>query len=499
MSEGLSFDAVDLRDGIRDGRVSASEVVIEALDRLEAASASLSSCVQLLRDEAVQRAERVDADLAAGKDVGPLAGVPFTVKANICSLEGTTDAASDVLTPYRAPYDATVVRRLKDAGAVLVGKTNMDEFGMGSSTENSARGPTRNPWNTDCVPGGSSGGAAASAAAVGLFHLGSDTGGSIRQPASYCGVTGMKPTYGRVSRLGLLAFASSLDQIGPLARSARECALALSVIAGRDSSDSTSSDVVVPDYLGALDFDESAPLAGITLGVPDEYFPDAIDGDVRSHVEAAIEHFRQLGATTERVSLPHTPYANPTYVIISGAEASSNLARYDGVHYGHRSAEAGDLISLYSKSRGEGFGPEVKRRIMVGTFVLSSGYYDAFYLKAMKVRRLIRRDFERALTRVDALICPTCPVPAFPIGSRIDDPMKLYALDILTVSANLASVPAISFPCGHTDAGLPVGAQLLGRPFEDERLLKLVHAFQSATDFHRVRPPCAVDGGSRDG
>jgi aspartyl-tRNA(Asn)/glutamyl-tRNA(Gln) amidotransferase subunit A len=482
----MPLSAAEIRARVRDRRLRARQAVELVLGQIEEVDGALSACSEIYRDAALERADAIDRRLAGGEDPGPLAGVPFTAKANICTPVGITHACSKILAGYRPPYTATSVRRLEDAGAILVAHTNMDEFGMGSSTENSAFWPTRNPWNTACVPGGSSGGAAALAAAVdGAFHLGSDTGGSIRQPASLCGVTGLKPTYGRVSRYGLLAFASSLDQIGPIARSAADCALALGAIAGQDRRDSTSADVPVPDYLEEI----GREVRGLRLGIPKEYFTAAIDDDVRARVEAVVDVFRGLGLAVEELSLPHTPYANPTYVIISAAEASSNLARYDGVHYGHRAGGAKDIVELYSRSRGEGFGPEVKRRIQVGTFVLSSGYYDAFYLKAMKVRRLIRQDFERALAKVDALLCPTSPVPAFPLGSCVDDPLKLYAVDILTVSANLAAVPAISFPCGFTDGGLPVGAQILGRPFEDGLALRLAHAYQQVTDFHQRRPP----------
>jgi aspartyl-tRNA(Asn)/glutamyl-tRNA(Gln) amidotransferase subunit A len=388
-----------------------------------------------------------------------------------------------------------VVERLTAAGAILMGKTNMDEFGMGSSTENSSVRVTRNPWRTTHVPGGSSGGAAALAASVrGMVHLGSDTGGSIRQPASYCGVTGIKPTYGRVSRYGLLAFASSLDQIGPIAQSARDCALALQVMAGADPMDSTAAQVPVPDYLAEL----ARGVSGLRLGVVREYFPEGVEPEVKDRVLEAVETFRSLGVRVEEVSLPHARFANPTYVLVSAAEASSNLARYDGVHYGFRAPEARTVLDLYSRTRVAGFGPEVKRRIMVGTFVLSSGYYDAFYLKALRVRRLIRRDFERAFERFDAVIGPTSPVPAFPIGDRMDDPLKLYAVDVLTVSANLASVPGISFPCGFTRGKLPIGAQIFGRPFEDSVVLRFAHAYQEATAHHRAEPPVAgwrEDGG----
>jgi aspartyl-tRNA(Asn)/glutamyl-tRNA(Gln) amidotransferase subunit A len=491
MAPEATTSAAAIRDGVHGGRLRAREAIDAVLDGIARVEPAIAAATELFPDQARARADEIDRRLAAGDDPGPLAGVPFTVKALIATREGETHAASRILSGYRAPYAATAARRLEAAGAILVGKTNMDEFGMGSSTENSGYHHTRNPWNTSHVPGGSSGGAAALAAAVpGMLHLGSDTGGSIRQPAACCGVTGLKPTYGRVSRYGLLAFASSLDQIGPIAGSAADCALALRHIAGRDPMDSTSADAPVPDYVAGLD----RGVDGLRLGIPREYFAAAIEDEVRDRVMAAAGVFRGLGAEIEEVSLPHTEFANPTYVIISAAEASSNLARYDGVHYGHRTARSGDLVDLYSRSRGEGFGPEVKRRIMVGTFVLSAGYYDAFYLKAMKVRRLIRADFEAAFRRVDAILCPTSPVPAFPLGSRIDDPLKLYAVDILTVPANLAAIPGISFPCGFTSGGLPVGAQVLGRPFEDGVVLRLAHAFQQATEHHLRRPPVRGEG-----
>lgn len=490
MADYDTTTATGIRAAIQDGKLSACEATSSVLDQIDAVNPKVSAFLEVFHEEALSQAADVDRRLAAGEDVGPLAGVPFSIKSNLCSAEGETHAASKILKGYRATYVATAVRRLQESGAILVGKTNLDEFGMGSSTENSGFEPTRNPWNTDRVPGGSSGGAAAAAAMIpGAFHLGSDTGGSIRQPSSYCGVTGMKPTYGRVSRYGLLAFASSLDQIGPVARDAEDCALALQHMAGHDVMDSTSAALPVPDFAAEI----QKGVDGMRIGIPKEYFVSAIDDVVRDRVMAAVDTFREQGVEIEDVSLPHTEFANPTYVIISAAEASSNLSRYDGVRYGHRTKDASDVIDLYSHSRGEGFGEEVKRRIMIGTFVLSSGYYDAFYLKAMKVRRLIRRDFEQAFEKVDAILCPTSPVPAFPLGSRLDDPMKLYAVDILTVPANLAAVPGISFPCGFTDDTLPIGAQLLGRPFEDDRVLRLVRAFQSVTDFHTQSPPLTGD------
>jgi aspartyl-tRNA(Asn)/glutamyl-tRNA(Gln) amidotransferase subunit A len=461
------------------------------LRQIDAVNAELDAVSQVFHDEAIAAATEIDRRIAAGEDVGELAGVPFTVKENICTREGVTNAGSRILDGHQSPYDATVVERLRAAGAICVGKTNLDEFGMGSSTENSAFRVTKNPWRTTHVPGGSSGGAASiSAATTGMLHFGSDTGGSIRQPASYCGVSGFKPTYGRVSRFGLLAFASSLDQIGPLQRSAVDCALALEVIAGKDPMDATSRDVQVDDYVTNL----QEGIEGLRIGVAPELFPDGVEPEVRGLVDAGIEALREAGAEVCEVSLPHARFANQAYVIVSAAEASSNLARYDGVHYGHRAENPSDLIDLYKRSRAEGFGPEVKRRLMVGTFVLSSGYYDAFYLKALKVRKLIREDFEKAFADVDVVISPTSPVPAFPIGDRMDDPLKLYAVDVLTVPANLASVPALSVPCGLTSDKLPVGMQIYGRALGDDVVLRIAHAFQSRTEHHLQTPPVFANG-----
>jgi aspartyl-tRNA(Asn)/glutamyl-tRNA(Gln) amidotransferase subunit A len=466
--------------------LKAAAVIDGALQQVTQVDPLLHATTEVFEAEARRDAEDLDRRLARGEDVGPLAGVPFTVKDNICTTRGRTTAGSKILETYRAPYSATVVERLQRAGAICIAKTNMDEFGMGSSTENSAWGPTRNPWKTTHVPGGSSGGAAALAAATrGMIHLGSDTGGSIRQPAAYCGATGLKPSYGRVSRYGLLAFASSLDQIGVLQASAAECAAALQVIAGRDPSDSTSADIPVPDYLAEM----AKGARGLKVGVAPEYFPEGIDAEVGERLHAGIDVLRRLGVEVRQISMPHTPFANPTYVLISAAEASSNLARYDGVHYGYRAERTRNLVDLYSRSRVEGFGPEVKRRIMVGTFVLSAGYYEAFYNKACRVRSLIRRDFEAAFRVVDAIVCPTSPVPAFRLGERLDDPLKLYAVDILTVTANLATVPGLSFPCGFNRDGLPIGMQVYGRPFDDAVLLRLAGAFQEATDYHLQAPP----------
>jgi aspartyl-tRNA(Asn)/glutamyl-tRNA(Gln) amidotransferase subunit A len=481
----VSRSTIEIRDAVRSGALKATDSIADAIRQIRKVDPELHAASQVFETEALERAAEIDRRVAAGADPGPLAGVGFTVKENICTRWGLTTAGSRILESYRAPYSATVVERLEKAGAVCVAKTNMDEFGMGSSTENSAFGPTRNPWKKTHVPGGSSGGAAALASATrGMIHLGSDTGGSIRQPASYCGVTGIKPSYGRVSRYGLLAFASSLDQIGSLQGSARECAAALQVLAGRDPMDSTSLDREVPDYLA----ETRKGAKGLRIGVPREYFPEGIDPAVRERVMEAIDVLRKLGAEVRDVSLPHTRYANPTYVLISGAEASSNLARYDGVHYGYRAEKPGSVIDLYARSRVEGFGPEVKRRVMVGTFVLSAGYHEAFYNGACRVRKLIRKDFESVFEKVDAVVCPTSPVTAFPIGDKIDDPLKLYAVDVLTVPANLASVPGASFPCGFTGEGLPVGLQIYGRPFEDGTVLRLGAAFQDATE-HHLAPP----------
>ena len=476
----------ETRDLIRSGDLSATDAVAAALRQIDAVQPDLDAVSQIFRDEALAAAAEIDRRISAGEDTGPLAGVPYTVKDNICTLEGTTTASSKILEGHPSPYDATVVRKLRAAGAICVAKTNMDEFGMGSSTENSAYRVTKNPWKTSHVPGGSSGGAAAlSAATKGMIHLGSDTGGSIRQPASYCGVTGFKPTYGRVSRYGLLAFASSLDQIGPLQHDAADCALALNVIAGKDPMDATSRDVDVPDFTAKLAGDG---LQGLKVGVAPELFPDGVEPEVRERVDTAVATFEGLGADVLEVSLPHAKFANQAYVLVSAAEASSNLARYDGVHMGHRTSDEVGLVDLYKRSRAEGFGAEVKRRIMIGTFVLSSGYYDAFYLKALKVRKLIREDFEKAFDDVDIVVCPTSPVPAFPIGDRMDDPLKLYAVDVLTVPANLASVPAASLPCGLTSDGLPVGVQIYGRSLEDDVVLRAAHALQSVTEHHGQAP-----------
>jgi aspartyl-tRNA(Asn)/glutamyl-tRNA(Gln) amidotransferase subunit A len=391
-----------------------------------------------------------------------------------------------MLRTFRPPYDAHVITRLRQADVVILGKTNMDEFAMGSSTENSAFQVTRNPWDLGRIPGGSSGGSAAAVAArEAPLALGTDTGGSIRQPASLCGVVGLKPSYGRVSRFGLVAFASSLDQVGPLARSVADAALLLEVIAGHDARDSTSVDRPVPPYSRTIE----EPVRPLTIGVAREHFGAGLDAEVERAVREALKVYEGLGARVEEVSLPHSPYAIAAYYLVATAEASSNLARYDGVHFGHRSPTRGSLIDMYQRSRGEGFGPEVKRRIMLGTYALSSGYKDAYYLKALKVRRLIRDDFDRALARCDVLVGPTSPTAAFPIGERSTDPLAMYLSDIYTISCNLAGLPGISIPCGFTAGGLPIGLQVLGPPFEEEKLLRVARMYERATDWHTRRPP----------
>lgn len=432
-----------------------------------------------------RQAESMAASCAA-RPQGKLGGVPVLIKDNICVEGEETTCASRILAGFKPPYDATVVKRLKDAGAILVGKANMDEFAFGSSCETSCYGPTRNPWDLGRIPGGSSGGSAAAVAAgLAPVALGSDTGGSIRQPAALCGVVGMKPTYGRVSRYGLIAFASSLDQIGPLANDVHDAALLLSVIAGHDPMDSTSVDLPVPDYTQALVRD----VKGMRIGIPKEYFVAGIDPEVAAAVKKAIAVFRDLGAETKEISLPHTEYAVSTYYIVGPAEASSNLARFDGVQYGFRAADAPDLVSMYTRTRSEGFGAEAKRRILLGTYCLSSGYYDAYYLKALKVRTKIREDFERAFASCDCIVTPTSPTAAFRLGEKVADPLAMYLSDIFTIPANLAGIPGISVPCGFTAGGLPVGLQIMAKPFGEETLFRTAYAYEQSTDFHKRRPP----------
>jgi aspartyl-tRNA(Asn)/glutamyl-tRNA(Gln) amidotransferase subunit A len=414
-----------------------------------------------------------------------LKGIPISIKDNICTEGFNTECCSKILEGFKPPYDATVIKKLKEQGAtILESKTNMDEFAFGSSTENSFFGPTHNPWDLEAVPGGSSGGSAAAVAAdEAIWALGSDTGGSIRQPASFCGVVGLKPTYGRVSRFGLIAFASSLDQIGPLTKDVEDSALLMNIISGFDSNDSTSAEIDVPDYLQSLGKD----IKGLKIGIPKEYFIEGMDPEVKQIVEEAINKLKALGAFVGEVSLPNTEYAVPVYYIIATAEASSNLARFDGVQYGFR-AKGANLIDMYKKTRGDGFGQEAKRRIILGTFVLSHGYYDAYYLRALKVRTLIKRDFDEAFKRFDCIVTPTSPTPAFKIGEKLEDPLKMYLSDIYTISVNLAGIPGISVPCGFTKKGLPVGLQILAKPFAEEMLFRVAHAYEQSTEWHTMKP-----------
>jgi aspartyl-tRNA(Asn)/glutamyl-tRNA(Gln) amidotransferase subunit A len=474
-----------LREKIVSRQITASQVCRFFLDRCHSLDKDLGAFLNLNEEYILSQAQGLDDKIKRGEKLGPLAGVPIAIKDNICIDGQLTSAGSKILHNFRPPYDAHVIEQLKAADAILFGQCNLDEFAMGSSTENSSRQTTRNPWNRNYVPGGSSGGSTA-AVAAGLvpLALGSDTGGSIRQPASLCGVSGLKPSYGRVSRYGLLAFGSSLDQIGPIARNIKDLAMLLQVIAGRDPRDMTCACRQVPDYQAALQTD----LTGMTVGIPVEYFEATQDNDVVTAVRQAIEQLERLGAKTVDVSLALNKYAIACYYIVSTAEASSNLARYDGVHYGHRSAKSDDLISLYSKSRAEGFGPEVQRRIMLGTFVLSTGFYDAYYLKAQKVRQLIKEEHDKAFSQCDVLACPASPSAGFKIGAKVDDPLLMYAADTLTVSANLVGAAGLVVPCGFTTENLPVGLQLIGPKWSECKLLKAAHAYQWATDHHTKHP-----------
>jgi aspartyl-tRNA(Asn)/glutamyl-tRNA(Gln) amidotransferase subunit A len=474
----------ELRGALDDQRVSAVELVRAACARARALD--LNAFTHLREEAALAEAEDSDARRARGEARSPLEGIPVAVKDNLCQAGEPAQCASRILEGWESPYDATAVARLGAAGAIVVGRTNMDEFAMGSSTENSVHGPTRNPWDPECAPGGSSGGSAvAVAAGIVPAALGSDTGGSIRQPASFCGVVGMKPTYGRVSRYGLVAFASSLDQIGPFARTVEDAALVLEAIAGHDPCDSTSIPEPAPALAGAL----SGDVSGLVVGLPREYFAsDGADPGVLAAVRTAVAELEQAGAKTREVSLPHTRYGVATYYLVANAEASSNLARYDGVRYGRRAERFGDLLDMYRRTRSEGFGAEVKRRILLGTYVLSAGYYDAYYRKAQQVRTLLRRDFEEAFATCDVIATPTAPETAFPLGERAEDPLRMYLSDVFTVPAPLAGIPALSVPCGLVD-GLPVGLQLMGRALDEATLLRVADAYQRRSDWHERRPP----------
>ncbi|TDR53837.1 MULTISPECIES: Asp-tRNA(Asn)/Glu-tRNA(Gln) amidotransferase subunit GatA [Halomonas] len=482
----------ELAAGLATGEFSSRELTQALLARIERLDGDLNSFISVTAEQALAAADRADAARAAG-NAGPLTGVPLALKDIFCTEGVKTSAGSRMLDNFIAPYDATVVEKLKAAGTVSLGKTNMDEFAMGSSNENSFFGPVKNPWDRDAVPGGSSGGSAA-AVAAGLVPaaMGTDTGGSIRQPAAFCGITGLKPTYGRVSRYGIIAYASSLDQAGPMARTAEDCARLLTAIAGHDLRDSTSVARGVPDYTEELD----APLAGLKIGLPREYFGEGLDPAVEGAVREAIRVYESLGATVREVSLPHTHYAIPAYYVIAPAEASSNLSRYDGVRFGHRCEAPADLTDLYKRSRAEGFGEEVKRRILMGTHTLSEGFFDAYYKKAQQVRRLIRQDFLDAFDEVDVLMGPASPTPAFDLGAK-KDPVSMYLQDIYTIAINLAGIPGISVPAGFVGGrpaeGRPVGLQILGTHFAEARLLNVAHQFQQATDWHLRRPALAEE------
>mgnify|MGYP002779290209 FL=1 len=467
---------------------SAVEITQEALDRIQALEPKIHSFLCVTADKALAQAKAVDAKIAAGEEIGLLAGIPVGVKDNMCTKGIPTTCASKILENFVPPYESTVTQKLADVGAVTVGKTNLDEFAMGSSTENSAFQLTANPWDLERVPGGSSGGSAAAVAANEcVVSLGSDTGGSIRQPASFCGVVGMKPTYGLVSRYGLVAFASSLDQIGPFGRTVEDAAILLGAIAGYDPKDSTSLKVEIPDYTQFL----KPNLKSMRIGIVRETFAEGLDPAVEQAVSKAIEQLKQLGAEIKEVSCPRFRYGLPTYYIIAPSEASANLARYDGVKYGLRVPDAENLIDMYARTRAMGFGTEVKRRIMVGTYALSAGYYDAYYLKAQKVRTLIKQDFENAFGQVDVLVTPTVPMTAFKAGEKTDDPLSMYLTDLMTITVNLAGLPGLSIPCGFDDKGMPIGMQLIGNVLREDQLFQVAHAYEQATEWHKKAPSIA--------
>ncbi|MFC1713790.1 Asp-tRNA(Asn)/Glu-tRNA(Gln) amidotransferase subunit GatA [Candidatus Poribacteria bacterium] len=485
--ELYDLTAHEIHDLLIKREVSAVEVTESVFRQIGKVEEKIHSYITLTREDALATAATVDSKLKADVDISPLAGIPVAIKDIMCTKGVRTTCGSRILHNFIPPYDSTVVQKLKERDVVIVGKANMDEFAMGSSTETSYFGVTRNPWDTSTVPGGSSGGSAtAVAAGEAICSLGSDTGGSIRQPASLSGVVGLKPTYGRVSRYGLIAFASSLDQIGPFGKDVTDCATLLNAISGRDKMDSTSVDTPVPDYTESLIND----IKGLKIGIPKEYFVDeGMDPEVTEKVQDAIKALEDLGAICEEVSLPHTKYGIADYQIISRAEASSNLARFDGTRYGHRTAEDADsLMEMYRKTRSEGFGAEVKLRIMLGTYALSSGYYDAYYLKAQKVRTYIKSDFDKAFENFDVLVTPTSPTPAFKIGEKMDDPLTMYLSDIFTVSANMAGIPGISVPCGFSSSGLPIGLQIMAKPFNEEMLFRMAYTFEQNTEHHLKRP-----------
>lgn len=475
---------ISARDAIRSGQIRSVDLTRRFLDRIHQLDPTIKAFTQVWTDHALEQARQCDNNQRPGE----LSGVPIAIKDNICTSAGLTTCSSKMLANFRAPYDATIIKKLESAGAVIVGKTNLDEFAMGSSTENSALQVTHNPWDPDRVPGGSSGGSAAAlAGGMCCGSIGSDTGGSIRQPAALCGLVGLKPTYGRVSRYGLVAFASSLDQIGPFGHTVADTALLLKIISGHDPKDSTSVPQPVPDYLDQLD----KPIDGLRIGIAREYnLTSGIDPQVKKAVDAAIETYKKMGAQVVDVTLPHTEYGIAAYYIIAPCEASSNLARYDGVHFGHRTKEpVKDILELFSRSRAEGFGEEVQRRIMIGTYALSEGYGAQYYNTALKVRALIKRDFDDAFKQCDVIMCPTSPTPAFKIGEKTGDPLQMYLVDVFTVTCNIAAIPGLSIPCGFTtgEKPLPIGLQLLGPAFSEEKLLRIARMYEKTTDWHTKR------------
>ena len=460
--------------------ISSVELTKDVLARIDAVELQVGAYLTLTRDAALAQAEAADKKIAAGEEVSFLEGIPGAIKDNICTKGVKTTCASKILDNFVPPYDATVMTKVKAEAPVLLGKTNLDEFAMGGSTENSAYHVTHNPWNTKCVPGGSSGGSAAAVASgTAIWALGTDTGGSIRQPGSFCGVVGLKPTYGRVSRYGIVAYASSLDQVGPLARDVTDAANVLNVISGLDEMDSTSSPSPVPDFTKALRED----VKGLKIGLPKEYFTDGMDPEVEKAVKDAIEQYRSMGAEIVEISLPHTKYAISTYYLIAPAEAATNLQRYDGVSYGAR-VDGADLVEMMTNTRTEKFGEEVKRRIMIGNYALSAGYYDAYYLKALKVRTLIQQDYTEAFQKVDVIMCPTAPTPAYEIGSMISDPLQMYLQDICTVPLNLAGLPGISLPCGRSSKGMPIGLQIIGKALDEETILRAAYTYEQSQNYH---------------
>lgn len=473
-----------LHDMLVNKEITSLELTEAVLARIDEVEGDVKAYLTITRDEAIAQAKAVDEKIAKGETISFLEGIPGAIKDNICTKGVKTTCASKILQNFVAPYDATVMTKLREQNPVIIGKANMDEFAMGGSTENSAFQKTGNPWNTQCVPGGSSGGSAAAVAAgTAVWALGSDTGGSIRQPASFCGVVGMKPTYGRVSRYGLVAYASSLDQIGPITKDVTDCAHILNIISGRDEMDSTSVNEEVPDFTKALVED----VKGLKVGIPKEYFVKGMDPDVEKTVRDAVKKLEELGAEILEISLPNTDYAISTYYLISPAEAATNLARYDGVSYGERAEDAADLVEMMTKTRTQYLGEEVKRRIMIGNYALSAGYYDAYYLKALKVRRLIKEDFDKAFEQVDVIVCPTAPTPAYKIGEKISNPLEMYLQDACTVPLNLAGLPGISVPCGYSSDNMPIGLQIIGKALDEETILRVAYTYEQSQSFHNDR------------